>query len=190
MELVLATMLGLGLSAACGFRVFVPLLILSLGVNAGWVSAGEGWHWIGETAALVTLGIATTLEIGAYYIPVIDNFLDTLATPAAVVAGTVATASMVADLDPLLQWSVALIGGGGLAGGVQAGTTVVRAASTVGTAGLANPVFSTFETISAAVLSLMAILVPIFAAIAVLFGIAVIALALKKRRAASNRRLT
>lgn len=182
MEFVLAALLGLGISAACGFRVFVPLLVLSLGVSADWVSPGEGWHWIGETPALVTLSIAAIFEVGAYYIPVVDNFLDTIAAPAAVVAGTVATASMVADLDPLLQWSVAVIGGGGLAGSVQAGTTVVRAASTVGTGGLANPLFSTFEAMGAATLSLMAILVPILAALAIVAGLLVIAVAVRKRR--------
>ncbi len=184
----MAALLGLGISAACGFRIFVPLLILSLGTRVGWVSPSEGWLWVGDTPALVTLGVATALEIGAYYLPVVDNFLDAIATPAAVVAGSMATASMVADLDPLMQWSVAIIGGGGLAGSVQVGTSLVRAASTVSTAGLGNPFFSTFETMSAAFLSLLAVLLPFLAALVILFVLGALWLALRKRKKVARAR--
>lgn len=173
MELLLATLLGLGLSAACGFRIFVPLLILSVSSRVGWVALDPDWQWVGQTPALVTLGVATVLEIGAYYIPVVDNLLDGIAAPAAIVAGTLATASMATDFHPLLQWSVALIGGGGLAGTVHLGNAAVRTMSTVGTAGIGNPFFSTLETLGATALSFLSLLVPIFAALAIVSIVAI-----------------
>src|SRR5437868_2946043 len=123
MENVLAICMGLGLAAACGFRVFVPLLVMSIAVHSGHLHVASSFDWIGSNPALITFSLATALEIGAYYVPWLDNFLDTVATPAAIIAGTVVTASMVTDVSPYLRWTLAAIAGGGLAGAVQ-GTTV------------------------------------------------------------------
>ena len=98
-ETLLSICLGLGLSAACGFRIFVPLLVVNLAARVGWVSLSGELAWMGDSAALWAFGFATVLEIGAYYVPWLDNFLDTVATPAAVVAGAIVTASVVTDLD-------------------------------------------------------------------------------------------
>jgi hypothetical protein len=164
--------LGLGLAAACGFRVFVPLLAVNLAARAGYLSLGDGFDWIAGMPALITLTVATVLEIGAYYIPWLDNLLDTVASPAAVVAGAVVTASVVAGLDPYLKWTLAVIAGGGVAGAVQALTSGTRHASAVTTAGLANPVVSTVELVGSAGLSLLAMALPVVAALLVLLSLA------------------
>src|SRR5262245_45624492 len=122
MELALSICLGIGLAAACGFRVFVPLLGVSMAALAGHVQLAEGVAWVGTWPALVCFLTATILEIGAYYIPWLDNLLDTIATPAAVVAGTIAMGSVVTDMSPLLKWTLALIAGGGTAGLIQSAT--------------------------------------------------------------------
>src|SRR5262245_64569506 len=105
MESFLSFLVGVGLSAACGFRVFVPLLVVSIAAQTGHVHLASGFDWMGSTAALIAFATATALEIAAYYIPWVDNLLDMVASPAAVVAGTIVTASLAADMSPFLKWT-------------------------------------------------------------------------------------
>ena len=163
MELVLSICIGLGLSAACGFRVFVPLLVMSIAANSGHLHLAPAFGWIGSPPALIAFSIATVLEIGAYYIPWLDHFLDMLATPAAVIAGSIITASMVTGMSPFLKWSMAIIAGGGVAGTVQAGTVLARGLSLAGTGGLGNPFVATVELGGSILTSLAAVLAPIMA---------------------------
>lgn len=167
MELLTSLLIGLGLSAACGFRVFVPPLVMSAAALSGQLALAPEFAWIGTYPALIAFGAATMLEVSGYYIPWLDNLLDTVATPAAIVAGTIATASMVSDMGPLLSWSVAIIGGGGVAGVVQGATVLIRATSTGTTAGLGNPGISTGEAIGSVTLSVLAIAAPIVGAVLV-----------------------
>ncbi len=160
--------IGVGLAAACGFRIFVPLLIISGAARAGHLELADSFQWMGSTPALIAFGSATALEIAAYYVPFFDNLLDTVATPSAVVAGILASASQVTDLDPLLGWSIAIIGGGGAAGAVQGLTTVTRGISSMATAGFGNPVFSTVEAGASIVMTVLAIVLPLVAVFGVL----------------------
>lgn len=184
-ETLLSVCLGLGLSAACGFRVFVPLLVLSGGARLGYVELGGSFEWLGSRAALIVFAVATGLEIAAYYVPWIDNLLDSIASPVAVVAGVVTTASVVTGMDPLLKWTLAVIAGGGLAGAVQAVTATGRLASTVTTGGLANPLVSTVEAAGAVGLALLALLLPLVALASVLLLLTFVWARLRRRRAVS-----
>ena len=159
----LSVLLGIGLSAACGFRVFVPLLIMSLAASNGHLNLAPGFEWIGSSEACTVFAVATVCEVLAYYIPWLDNLLDSLASPAAVVAGTITTASVLTDTSPFLQWSLAMIAGGGAAGLVQAGTVLVRGASSISTAGLANPAVATVEVAAAATTSILSLIAPLVA---------------------------
>jgi hypothetical protein len=162
-DTIVSLALGLGLAAACGFRVFVPLLILSLAARYGYVPLSSGWEWMASSGATVTFASATVLEVLAYYIPWLDHALDTIATPAAVVAGMVTSASVLGDLPPLLKWTAVVIGGGGAAALVQGSTVALRAGSGVSTAGLANPVVSTVELVGSTGISVLAIALPLLA---------------------------
>lgn len=175
MELLLSLCVGLGLSAACGFRVFVPLFATSMAAHAGHLTLSPSFEWLGSSAAMLAFGTATALEIGAYYIPWLDNFLDTVTTPAAIVAGTVVTASMVADVSPFLRWTLAVIAGGGVAGVVQTGTVLARGFSLTSTGGIGNPLVATAELGGSLLTSIAAILAPVFAMflVVVLCGIGV-----------------
>lgn len=145
-KLLLSLALGLGLSASSGFRVFVPLLVASIASKLGIIHLGESFQWMGSTTAIVAFATATVLEIGGYYIPFVDNILDTITTPTSVIAGTLLTASVLTpELDPMLKWGLGIIVGGGSAGIVQAGTALTRATSSVATAGVGNPVVATTE---------------------------------------------
>ncbi|MEZ4833063.1 MAG: DUF4126 domain-containing protein, partial [Caldilineaceae bacterium] len=125
LELLLSIAIGVGLAAAVGFRVFVPFTIISLAALSGTLDLAPGFEWIGAYPALLAFGVATVIEIAAYYVPWLDNLLDSIATPAAIVAGAVITASVVGDVSPLLRWSLAAIAGGGVAATVQAGTVLL-----------------------------------------------------------------
>jgi hypothetical protein len=171
METVFSIALGIGLSAACGFRVFVPLLIMSAAAHTGHLSLSPGFEWIGTLEALVAFGSATVLEVLAYYIPWLGHLLDTVATPAAVVAGIVASASAFTDMSPLLRWTLALIGGGGIAGLVQGATVLTRIKSTALTGGLGNPAVSTAELAGSIGTSLLAILAPLLCVTIIAAGI-------------------
>lgn len=161
MSVIMGILTGIGLSATCGFRVFVPLLIMSIAAHAGHLELAQGFEWIGSTPAIIAFSVATLLEVGAYYIPWLDNLLDTIATPAAAVAGIIVTASAVSGMSPLLQWSLAIIAGGGAAAVVQSTTVVTRGTSSVTTGGTANPVVSTLELILSIVSSILIICLPI-----------------------------
>lgn len=161
MDVLVAVAIGLGLAAACGFRVFVPLFAASIAANGGHLTLAPGFDWLGSSAAMVAFGSATLLEIGAYYVPWLDHLLDTVTTPASVVAGVVASASVLVDLPPLIKWSVAIVGGGGIAGLTQGATVAVRTKSGLFTGGLANVAVSTFELIGAT--AILAIALPLVA---------------------------
>ena len=167
MGIVVSLLVGVGLSAACGFRVFLPLLVLNIGARTGHLSLSHGFEWMGGNTTLMALSVAAILEVLAYYIPWLDNLLDTVSTPAAVIAGSVATASLVGDLSPFLQWSLAIIAGGGAAAAVQTATVSARAASTVTTAGAGNPLLSTGEWLGSLTTAVLAIVAPLICLILV-----------------------
>jgi hypothetical protein len=182
MEVLLSICMGVGLSAACGFRVFVPLLVTSIAANSGHLHLVPAFQWIGTPAGLVTFSVATALEIGGYYIPWLDHFLDMLATPAAVVAGTVLTASMISDVSPFLRWSLAIIAGGGAAATVQAATVVARGFSLAGTGGLGNPLIATVELGGAVMTSILAVLAPFIALALAIMVVGLVIYRVWKRR--------
>ena len=171
MEALLSIAIGLGLAAACGFRIFVPLLLISIAHKTGHLALADGFEWMGSTPAVVTFASATLLEILAYYVPFLDNLLDTLAAPSAVVAGVIATASQVGYMDPWLSWSVAIIGGGGAAGAVQGLTTITRQISSLATAGFGNPLVSTLEAGASIFFTFLAIIFPFAAVFLLLVGL-------------------
>jgi hypothetical protein len=146
---------------------------------------GDSWAWIGETWALSVFALATILEIGAYYIPWLDNLLDTITTPSAIVAGILVTSASLDGMDPTLQWILAIVAGGGTAGTIQLGTVATRAVSTATTGGLANPLVSTAEAGACVVCTLLAVLLPVLAGLFVvgLLGLAVLFIARRARGA-------
>jgi hypothetical protein len=168
LDLALSIALGVGLAAATGFRVFLPMLVVSTAAYTGHLPLSENFAWLGTPSALMMLGVAALVEILAYYIPGVDNLLDTLATPAAVVAGTLVSAAVITDLPPMLKWTTAIIAGGGVAGLTQGVTALLRAKSTVLTAGVGNPVIATAELGGSLLVSLLALAAPLIALLVVI----------------------
>jgi hypothetical protein len=173
LETILSICLGIGLASASGFRVFLPVFALSLASYFDVIPLNESWAWIGGLPALISFGVAMVFEIFGYYIPFIDNLLDTIATPLAAIAGFVVMSSTMVDISPTMTTILAIIAGSGSATAFQGLTTTTRLASSVKTAGLGNPVVSTAETGTAITLSSLAIFLPIVAVIfvVIIFGV-------------------
>jgi hypothetical protein len=183
LDLVTAVLIGIGLSAACGFRVFVPLLGASIAAHAGYLPLSSEFSWLGSTPALLALSLATVVEIGAYSVPMIDHLLDAVTTPAAVIAGTFLMASVLGEASPFLRWSLAVIAGGGAAGLVQAGSVMARGSMAVMTGGLGNLVIALLEFAGAVVMTLIALLAPLVAAVGLFVGLLLMIRSHVRRRA-------
>jgi hypothetical protein len=162
-DALLSLALGIGLAAACGFRIFVPLLALSIAAKSGYVPLSGGFEWIASTPALLAFATATILEIAAYYVTWLDHVLDVIATPAAMFFGAVTAASVMTDLPPLVRWTAAVVGGGGAAGVVQGATVLMRLKSAALTGGLANPLVATAELFGSVTTAVLALVVPLIA---------------------------
>ena len=168
MDFLLSICLGMGLSAACGFRVFVPLLAMSIASLSGHLTLSHGFQWIGTYSAFIAFGTATILEVVAYYVPWVDNIMDAIAAPAAIIAGTLVAASSIVQIDPLMKWTLAIIAGGGTAAIFHGATTIMRGASTAVTGGLGNHAIATTELGIASGLSVLAITLPLACGVVVL----------------------
>ncbi|MFC3160174.1 protein of unknown function [Chryseobacterium arachidis] len=165
LPLLLSAFIGIGLAAATGFRVFLPMFAVSLASYFNWIPMSENFEWLAGLPTLITTGIATIVEILAYYIPFVDHLLDTISVPLATVAGSVLFASQFADLGTFPQWALALIAGGGTAATISSGFAGIRAASTATTGGLGNSVVGTTETAGAGLMAFLAMAAPVIAAI-------------------------
>jgi len=185
-ETIISIFLGVGLAASVGFRVFLPLFALSLAAYFDIWDLNQSWQWIGSLAAVITLGVATFVEIFGYFIPWIDNLLDSIAVPLAAIAGTAVMVSTVANLDPVVTWSLAIIAGGGTATAIKGAGATSRLASSTTTGGLANPVISTAETGTAMVVSAASIFFPVLGAILVVIILAFIFWIYRKLRPRKN----
>jgi hypothetical protein len=159
-DVALSIVLGIGLAAATGFRVFLPMLIVSGAAYTGHLPLADSFAWLGSPSALTMLSVAAIVEIFAYYIPGVDNLLDTLATPAAFVAGTVVSAAVMSDVPPMVKWTAAVIAGGGIAGVTQGVTATLRANSTLWTGGLGNFIIASAELVGAGMVTFLALAAP------------------------------
>ena len=189
-DVIIALSMGLGLAAASGFRVFLPPFLLSIAVRADAVDVNlmdTPFEYFDSNVAVILLGVATVAEFAAYYVPWVDNLLDSIASPAAVVAGSGMTAIVLeGNTDPVIQWSLAIIAGGGVTAIVQGATVVTRGISTTLTAGFANPIVSTGENLASVILAIIAMVMPILAAVLVAVLIGVIVLKASQKVAPSS----
>ncbi len=181
-ETIISIFLGIGLAASVGFRVFLPLFALSLAAYFGVWDLNPSWEWIGSLAAVITLGVATAVEVFAYFIPWVDNVLDSMAIPLAAIAGTAVMVSTVANLDPVVTWSLAIIAGGGTATAIKGASATSRLTSTATTGGLGNPAVSAVETVAATAVSTASIFAPIVAVILVIIILIIIFAIYRKLR--------
>ncbi|MBP6310213.1 MAG: DUF4126 domain-containing protein [Arenimonas sp.] len=169
MESLIGVLVGIGLSAASGLRVFIPLLGMSAAGYYGLIPLNESFAWLASWQAMLAFGVASLVEVGAYYIPWLDHALDVVLAPAAAAAGTILTASTLGDISPFLKWTLAIVAGGGVSSIVHFGSSAVRAAVGIPTGGLANPIVSSGEGLGSIVLTLLALFIPVLGIIVVIW---------------------
>lgn len=167
MDIAFGILLGVGLAASCGFRVFVPMLVTNFASLLGYLKLSPGFEWMGSWIAFAAFLAATIVEVGAYYVPWLDNLLDTISGPLAMIAGTILTASFLTDVNPLVQWTLGLIVGGGTAGIVKVGASAARLTSTTTTGGIGNPAIATVENVSSLAMSILSFIIPVVIAVVV-----------------------
>ncbi|MDX2228967.1 MAG: DUF4126 domain-containing protein [Leptolyngbyaceae cyanobacterium bins.349] len=160
METVVSLLIGVGLSAAAGFRLLVPFLALSLATMFGHFPVSPEMQWVNSFPALEALAVGLVLEVLAYYIPWVDHALDAITFPASVIAGTLITAAFTSHLDPFLQWSLAIVAGGGAAATAKAVAGGSRLTSTLTTGGFGNFIVATLELLGAIALSTLMLVLP------------------------------
>ncbi|MEQ8200245.1 MAG: DUF4126 domain-containing protein [Syntrophomonadaceae bacterium] len=167
MAILLNILIGVSLAATCGFRIFVPLLVMGIAAQAGYLDLGSGFQWIGTGPAIVVLAIATVMEVLAYFFPFVDNLLISLSAPISVLAGILVSAAVMTDISPMLQWALAIIAGGGAAAATNLVSNGVHHSSTAMSAGTLNPLVSAFESGLAVLTSVLAVAAPLLALICI-----------------------
>ena len=190
---IMATLMGISLAAASGFRVFLPPFLLSVAARLDIVwfleldLVGTQFEFFTSTLAIVVLGIATVAEFAGFYAPWIDNALDTVATPASILAGVAMTAIVLEGTDPIIQWVVAIVAGGGVAATIQSATVATRSLSSTFTFGLGNSAVATGENVASVALTLIAILIPFISAFVVILLVALLVRMKRRSEATSHR---
>src|SRR5688572_21768673 len=175
-ELLPSLGMAIGLAACAGIRAWLPLLLAGAMARAGVIELGASFQFIGSTRALVLFGVATVVEIAADKIPAVDHALDTLSTVLRPAAASLLAASVLWSIsDPLTALALGVAVGAPTSLVPHAAKSVLRAASTTLTGGLANPVISLVEDALALVLFALTIVLPVVvAAVLVLFALLIV----------------
>ena len=164
---------SLGLSLSAGVRAYLPVLALGIAshldsIGGFKVTLQPSFSWIGDPIFLGVLVLLTIYEISADKIPVVDHLNDTVHTIIRPLSGALI---FTCTSNPLTNSGAVGMIAAAVIGGTIAGTThvakagVVRPASTVATAGLANPIISIVEDILVVFTTVISLLFPVLGAI-------------------------
>jgi hypothetical protein len=182
--------MGFALAASAGLRAFLPIFVVGLLARQGYLELGASFEWMAGTPALTIFGSAVVFEILGDKFPAVDHALDAVGTIVKPVAGTLVAAALLTDLDPVIATALGLVAGGTTAAAVHLLKAKTRLASTVITAGFANPVLSFAEDGFAFFGIALAILVPVLAALAAIgllaLGVAIYRRQRRRRQAAPS----
>lgn len=184
-EVVPAVALAIALAACAGLRAWLPLLLAGLLARAGWLELGPAFQFLGSNRALILFGIATAIELLADKVPVVDHALDALSTVLRPAAGALLAAAALGRVtDPLSALALGTAIGAPAAIVPHAAKSMLRAASTTLTAGLANPALSLIEDGLAVALFALAVLVPLVVVILLIASTALLARRFARSRSA------
>jgi len=159
-----------GLSAASGLNAYLPLLIIGLmGRYTDLITLGRPWNLLENGWVLLVLAVLLAVEMVADKIPAVDTVNDGIQTVIRPVSGALlfaASNNVITDMSPVLAMILGLL----MAGGVHAAKTAFRPVVTATTGGVGNPVVSVAEDVASGSMTLIAVLMPVLAAIIVLAG--------------------
>jgi hypothetical protein len=176
--------LAIALAACAGIRAWLPLLLAGILARADLLKLGDSFAFLGSNKALALFAVATVLEVLGDKIPAVDHALDALGTVLRPAAGSLLAASVMWKVsDPLLALALGVAVGAPAAMVPHAAKSVLRAASTTVTAGLANPVLSVLEDVLTLALFVLAVLVPVLVAASIAVLAVLVLRRLQRRRA-------
>ncbi len=178
---VLVFLVGIGIAASVGLRIFIPILIVSIFAYTGNITLSTYFTWLGYLPVLIFLIIASILEILVYYIAWLDNYLDAIEHPLSIIVGILITGAVITDFNPYLKWLVALLIGGGVAGTISAATSMIRLKTSAETGGSKNFIVSTVEAVIAVILSVLSILEPLIAGLITAMAIIYFSFIIRKK---------
>lgn len=174
-----------GLSGSAGLNAYIPLLLVALAgrfpLSDPLIKLQAPYDLLGSWWAIGILAVLLVIEIVADKIPAVDTVNDTIQTFVRPAAGAILFAgstSVATDIHPLLTLGAGLL----VAGGVHATKTAARPVVTVSTAGVGNPIVSTLEDIAALVMSLLAIFIPVLAALLLITLLVVVIYVIRRWR--------
>jgi hypothetical protein len=161
MNLLLNLSSAFGLSGAAGLNAYIPLFFVALLANRGLIHLGHPYDILGHTWCMVVLGILCLMEFFIDKIPGIDHVNDALQTLVRPTAGALLFASqmgLVTHMRPELWIVLGLL----MAGSIHAAKTAARPVVNMSTLGVGGPVVSAVEDLMSTVVSLLALLAPVF----------------------------
>jgi hypothetical protein len=190
---ILAVTTGLGLSVSSGVNAYIPLLAVGLLARfTDIVPLSDSWDWLSNPWVLGVLGLLLVIEFFADKIPVVDSVNDAIHTvirPTSgglvVGAATVGGETTVTDPHSFVTsgaW-IPVLSGALVALAVHLGKAALRGLANTVTAGMAAPVLSVGEDVTAVVLSLTALLAPVVAALVVVLLLWIVVRMVMRRRA-------
>ena len=110
-EIISYIALSMGVAWASGVNLYAAILVLGLLGTSGNMVLPEDLQILQNPLVIGAAGIMFCIEFFADKIPGIDSVWDTLHTFIRIPAGAVLAASVVAEVDPSLTLSAALVGG-------------------------------------------------------------------------------
>ena len=161
MDLYLKILIGLGLSAASGFRLFVPFAILSIFSISGIYNTTSTPFIFSSDLFLVIFIILSVSEVLLFYNPWIDNMLDLISTPASIFSGIILTYFVLYDMEIYLRLLISVILGGLVSLNVQLLTVKARSSTSIFSKGNGNQIVSTIENISSIFISILVLKFPL-----------------------------
>jgi hypothetical protein len=171
---------GLTLAAPAGLNAYIPLLAVALAERFGWVHLREPFDGIGSWWVIAVIAVLLLVEVVADKVPAVDHVNDAIQTVVRPAAGGLLAIS--ASQQGTVQPLVLLVAGVLIAGGVHAVKATARPAVNVSTAGVGAPVVSTGEDILAVIGTVLALLVPVLAAVLIGAAVLVAVVLLRRRR--------
>jgi hypothetical protein len=170
--------LAIVLAASAGVRAWLPLLAVGVLARLDVIQLGNDFLFLASTQALVLFGVATVIEIVADKVPALDHGLDAVSTFVRPAAGALLTAGVMWQVnDPMWATILGIAVGAPVAAAPHVAKSALRLVSSATTAGLANPVVSLIEDVLAALLVVLAVVVPIAALVSLIvvawFGVRV-----------------
>ena len=190
--MVLEVLTGSGLAASAGLNAYIPLVLMGLLARyTDLVNLPSGWQWLGNGWVLLILAVLLAVEVVADKVPVVDHVNDVVQTVVRPTAGGLAfgagsTSETVTVSNPdtffsTHQW-VPVVTGVLIALGVHLLKSAARPVINATTAGFGAPVASTAEDATSAVMSVVAILLPVLVLVFLLGLVAFLFWFLRRRK--------